>query len=193
MDRDLECLVDRLNELEGENRKWRRATLVILIGLAALLVMGQARTPRVVKADELVAHKLILLDDRGRPIAVLDVDKDGAALALGSATGKARVGLSVTKRGPVLVLWDAAGKASAALLVDQDGPSLVLGHAVGKSRAMLGFSENQPYLEIEDDEGFKTVVGTTDLVTPRTGEQHKRSAASAVMCDKEGKLVWSAP
>ncbi len=169
MDRDLEGLVDRLNELERQNRRLRRAGLVILIGLAALLVMGQARTPRIVKADEVVAHKLTLRDDHGRPVAVLDV----------------------TKEGPGLVLGDAASDARAALLITEDGPALILRH--GKSRANLWLLQDGPSLKIVDAEGFETVVGSTDLVTDRTGEQRKRSAASAVMFNNEGKVIWSAP
>ncbi len=215
MDRDFEGLVDRLNELERQNRRWRRAGLVILIGLASLLVMGQARTPRVVEADEVVAHKLTILDDHGSPVAVLDVTKagaglvlrdaagnpngilvatkDGARLILSNAAGKASGALGVTKEGADLILHDAAGKASAALFITKEGPSLELNDAAGKSEAYLDLSQHGPFLAIRDAEGFKTIVGTADLVGVRTGEQRKRSAASAVMFNKEGSVIWSAP
>jgi len=50
-----------------------------------------------------------------------------------------------------------------------------------------------PQLSLYDREGFQTTIGTTDLVTPRTGETHKTSAASAVMFDKDGNVLWQAP
>src|SRR2546427_11166070 len=86
MDRDFERLVDRLNELERENRRWRRAGLVVLIGLAALLVMGQARTPRVVEADEVTAHKFTVRDEQGNSRAVLGTSGGKITLSLADST-----------------------------------------------------------------------------------------------------------
>ena len=39
----------------------------------------------------------------------------------------------------------------------------------------------------------KTVIGSIDLETPRTGETHKTSAASVVLFDKDKQVVWQAP
>ncbi len=41
-------------------------------------------------------------------------------------------------------------------------------------------------------EGFQTVLGGTDLETPRTGETHKTSAASVVLFDKDKIVLWQA-
>jgi hypothetical protein len=38
-----------------------------------------------------------------------------------------------------------------------------------------------------------TKGGGTDMQTPTTGETHKTSAASLVMSDKDGKVIWRAP
>jgi hypothetical protein len=37
---------------------------------------------------------------------------------------------------------------------------------------------------------FQATVGSTDLVTPETGESRKTSAASVVMFGKDGKVIW---
>ncbi len=57
----------------------------------------------------------------------------------------------------------------------------------------LTVNANEPNLTLSDPEGFQTTVGSTNLVTPRTGETHKTSAASLVLFGKDGKVLWSAP
>jgi hypothetical protein len=36
-------------------------------------------------------------------------------------------------------------------------------------------------------------LDSIDLVTTRTDEHHRISAASIVLLDKDGKVIWSAP
>jgi hypothetical protein len=48
-------------------------------------------------------------------------------------------------------------------------------------------------IKVSDGQGFEATLGTTDLVTPRTGESHKTSAASLVMFDKDENVIWKAP
>lgn len=48
-------------------------------------------------------------------------------------------------------------------------------------------------LTLKDSNGFSSVIGMTRLLTPGTGESHKTSAASLVMFDKDGKIIWRAP
>jgi hypothetical protein len=49
------------------------------------------------------------------------------------------------------------------------------------------------HLKVYDREGFATTLGTEVLLTPRTGETHKTSAASLVMFDKDKNVIWKAP
>jgi hypothetical protein len=48
-------------------------------------------------------------------------------------------------------------------------------------------------MQVDDAEGFAATLGATDLVTPRTGEKHKTSAASLVLFDKDKNVIWKAP
>ena len=48
-------------------------------------------------------------------------------------------------------------------------------------------------LELQDREGFMTTIGTANLVTFRSGETHKTSAASVILFDKDKNLLWKAP
>ena len=44
-----------------------------------------------------------------------------------------------------------------------------------------------------DDQGFSATMGGVGLVTPRTGETRKTSAASIVLLDKNKNVLWKAP
>jgi hypothetical protein len=57
----------------------------------------------------------------------------------------------------------------------------------------LSLIGNQPSVTLNDSRGFMTQVGSTDLVTTRTGVAHKTSAASVVLFGNDGKMLWSAP
>jgi hypothetical protein len=63
----------------------------------------------------------------------------------------------------------------------------------GEARADYTVNEEGSSLSIADPNGFRSVIGSVDLETPRTGERHKTSAASVVLFGKDGKLLWSAP
>lgn len=68
--------------------------------------MSEKRKPAVIRAD-----KFILEDERGRPRAVLTIDKGGPVLAMLDVKGHVRALLKVRKDGPGLVsLYDKTGK-----------------------------------------------------------------------------------
>jgi hypothetical protein len=50
-----------------------------------------------------------------------------------------------------------------------------------------------PALELTDARGFKSALGVTRLTTTRTGADEKTSAASLVMSDEQGKVIWKQP
>jgi hypothetical protein len=127
----------RLDRLEREGRRWRRAALGSWLAIAALLLLGQAPSPvnpsRVVEGD-----RFVLRDARGRTGATLGWEADGTPrLALHDPAGKPRAVLSVTGAGtPGLTLLDADGATvRAALVVGPDGaPGLALFDPAGKPR-----------------------------------------------------------
>jgi len=125
------------------------------------------------------------------------VDKDLYGLAIygepkGAIKGT-RVGLGVWKGIPGLTLYDENGNERATVQTEQSGPSLRLSDVNGKGRVELSMASSDAYLSLSDKEGFMTAIGNTDLVTPRTGETHKTSAASVVLFGKDQKVLWSAP
>jgi hypothetical protein len=62
-----------------------------------------------------------------------------------------------------------------------------------RSGVLLTFDEGRSVLSLRDSEGFESDLGGSSLVTTKTGETHERSAASLVLFDKDGKVLWSAP
>ncbi len=79
---------ERLNRLERENRRLKRAGGVVLGVIAALLLMGHVVGEKVVEAE-----RFVLLDSSGQPRAVLAVAKGGSGLYLYDNKGKLRAGL----------------------------------------------------------------------------------------------------
>jgi hypothetical protein len=237
MNQHTETLSERLDILERQNRRWRIAALLAMIGLLAVFAMAQTSTPHVVNADRVRAREFQLIDSAGKQRAALSIVKgepglallddggklkailavagrepwlglfDGAgkvrakldvtggipALALVGDAGAAKMILGVEGEHPALLLADTAGKVRAKLHVTEGGPELLLYDADGNMRAFLSATSAGPTLDINDGEGFRTVIGSMDLVTTATGEQHHRSAASVLIFDKKGKVIWSAP
>jgi len=125
--------------------------------------------------------------------ASLSVTKYGPTVLLGDAAGKPRVALRISEDGPELSLLDRGGKTRASLSLLKEEPVLVLADEAGKARVEIAVAADGPGVSLEDTEGFEATLGATALVTPKTGTQTKRSAASLVMFDKEKKVLWEAP
>jgi hypothetical protein len=134
-----------------------------------------------------------------RAAAKLTMDQFGPDLAFFDANAKKRLNLQVVNADSSpgipsesgIALYDTAGKLRAGLDVraDAQGSGLFFVDSAGKAGASL----DEKSLKLSDNEGFQTTIGTMDLVTPRTGETHKTSAASVVMFGKDKTLLWKAP
>ena len=161
-------VIERLEELEKQNRRMKHVGTIAVIVAGVALLMGQAAQKKTVEANE-----FILRDTNGKIRAKLDIFAGGPHLDLFDAAGTVRVSLNNSKDGTGLGLFDAAGKIRAGLTVDADA--------------------DRPELTLSDQEGFEASIGTTELLTPRTGESHKTSAASVVLFGKDKKVIWQAP
>ena len=133
---DLESLSGRLQTLEGRFRRIKVLAVIACIGVAALMLMGQASLPgprlrpSIRQVDELPeqglsrqsvenevrARHIILVDDRGKERASLVSDNAGYVfLVMSDRAGKARVNLSVGNDGPALTFLDPSGQARTIL------------------------------------------------------------------------------
>jgi hypothetical protein len=92
-------------------------------------------------------------------------------------------GASVTLSAP-----DAEKSKSAST-----GASAAYPVARGADSATLGVDRDGTYVNLRDRGGFQASLGSADLEVQHTGETRRTSAASLVLFDKDGKVIWRAP
>ncbi len=99
---EIETLARRLDRVERENRRLKRAGIVAVAVIAAVVLMGQATGSKVAKVVE--AERFVVRDASGNTRAVL-----GSTVLETTQTG------AVEKRPPSsLVLFDKEGRSSGA-------------------------------------------------------------------------------
>jgi len=198
-EQDLRSIVERLQKVEKQNRTLKRFGLAFLLLIGATVTMGQARPARTLEAE-----RFVLKDPQGHMRAALTVLGNAPLFNLYDNAGAVRAELGVGANGvPMLALFDAAGNQTVSVANGEDGPSLGLTEGSGQPLSAkelikqpgiaLRVGRDQIGLMVEDRDGFSAVLGSADLVTPRTGETHRTSAASVVLFDKDKNVIWSAP
>ncbi len=166
----------RLRRVERENRVLRRAGAVLVIGVAAVMLMGQTILHRraveseaflvrdaqgqvraMLKALENGTVGLSFYDQAGVPRAWLRVLTDGTpGLVLSDESGQVRTMLNVQGDGLVgLLFYDQDGRPRAWLNVLADGTGgLALFDEAKESRAWLrGLADGSPGLTFWDEHG----------------------------------------
>ena len=71
----MEAVVERLDRVERENRRLKKAGVAILAGIAGVVLMGQAMPTKVAKVVE--AEKFVLKDTAGKVRGGLYVQGQG--------------------------------------------------------------------------------------------------------------------
>ena len=187
---------ERLGRLERQNR-----TLKLVVGaVLILLLVGQYRfevrerkNPTIMSCNRIIANELVLNDTEGRERARLSALSGYGVLTLYDLFGADHDG-SMKLSSTGLSLY--AGSWPVVELGGLTSPEPIV-RLWGKEKDSLkGISLSavtEPTLQITDEAGFMSVIGSADLQTPRTGEAHKTSAASLVLFGKDGKVLWSAP
>jgi hypothetical protein len=142
--------LNRIENLERDNRRLQRSSSLSFIGMAVLLglvvalvwVTGRHGLPGSV-AREVAARQFVLRDQNGLLRGVWGMGDDGAVrLVLQDPAGRPRVKVSLLQDGTAgLSFSDSAGRARAvfALLPDQTG-SVAFADESGKPRSVLGIS-----------------------------------------------------
>ena len=126
-----EALSRRLGRLERENRRLKVAGLMVLTLLGSLVVMGQARPPATVHAQEFV-----IVDKAGKQLGRIGVGDDGLPiLTMRGKDDTIRVLVSVYDDGTALMSLGALPLGSISRLAigtDENGdPALVMRDAGG--------------------------------------------------------------
>lgn len=206
----LQQIQERLSALEKQNRRLKQLGVAILLGFPVLLLlMGQAPTKKTVEANE-----FILKDTSGNVRARLSrYVPTGSApgvppdtqLAFFDEKGKKRLLLfgGYSSLGISGLVLNDGQEHSRANFVESDGlgmgPLLYLADEHGtpltrlQEGEVLAHTIDATQVSVLDVEGFEASLGVTDLVTPKTGETHRTSAASLVLFDKDKHVIWKAP
>jgi hypothetical protein len=131
-------ILRRLQILEKQNQRGKKAAALFVLLLGALMLSGQASRPRVPKVIE--AERFTVKDTNGTPRASWGIGSTGA-LVLGffDKSGKTRITLSVEPDGsPILYLYGKDQTRRFLLYLNEgDLPELALFNTEGKRRVGL--------------------------------------------------------
>jgi len=204
---EIEALKQQLERLERSHHRLKSLCLVVLVAGASLLLMGQARPPRVIEGE-----KLILRDSHGNVRAVLESTANGSRLllfdskertpkvelranegneqaltfltpALSDGVPQERMVLFNRKDHGGLHLFDSSSRLFA--LSAKDGkPDLRMADGKG-SNAILSFSSGTPLLILSAPTRSSVVVGFDP--------EKLNQVPQVVLLDAAGKVHWSSP
>jgi hypothetical protein len=107
-------LLERVEALERENRRWKRAALVAVAVLALGAALGMSSPP----TKTLDLELLRIVDARGKARAILGMGDEGPALSLLDDKGRLRANFGIEKDGPSLDLLDTSETPRAQLSVN---------------------------------------------------------------------------
>jgi hypothetical protein len=215
---DLNGVVARLERVERENRRLKRAIVLALVIVGAIFVMGQAQGTKTIDATQFNVR-----DPRGRVRGTFGTFEGLTQLTLygpeGPQSGNpaaSMISIGNGKQGPYVIFTDGKGKTRLDLVLDRDDePGLRLYNREAEEIAALSASGNSadlglgrvggpeqfevsvgpdfaPHLVLSDKAGFQTLIGAAEVQTPR-GETLHSSAATIVLFGKDRHVLWSAP
>jgi hypothetical protein len=194
---------------------------VILVAVS-LMLMGQAAGNRTVEGKEFVLRdsnsnvrarlfmdgsepKLSLLNTNRQDVADLYSEGDGAALKFENSVGDIRIetaglpSISIGQENQAMKLFsdglrvgdDRSSQPSLAVVDQPDGSHLWMKHSDSVGR--IDVTSDNVSLTVADKESFFATLGSAVVQTRRTGEKSQTFAASLMLFDKDGKVIWQAP
>jgi hypothetical protein len=139
----------RLESLERQNLTMRRIIAAMLLVVAALLLMGQAKPAK--KPEVLKAQAFEVVDKNGKTVATLDGRgaPDRVELRIGDAVKGDRIVLASADGDAVLYLGNTQGRV-AQLVASNKGPAVQLLDPSRDASATLGISANGPLFGLQD-------------------------------------------
>ncbi len=134
----------RLADLETAHLHLKRFVVSLLAAGVALASLGAAKTP----PGTTVAKALHLIDDQGK-VRILINPRAGVSLL--DEEGRPRAVLSLDNTGPGLALYGTSSKTGTILNVNEDGPALAMRDNDGRTRALLAAIGPGPALILSDE------------------------------------------
>ncbi len=180
-------LLERLEKLERSNRRLKLGGLVLLVSLAAIGVMGQARP----QLQTVEAQEFVVKDAGGAVRARLGTSPAAASLSLFHDGGRVSLVASGGRgQGAHLAISDAAGKIKGLLLLNPETVGLYLSpvDATGPPKAPRVVFE-----VLNQGPGGFALYDRNGQTRARFGADSDDGASQATILDASGRLVWKAP
>jgi hypothetical protein len=180
-------LMQRLDKLERSNRRLKLSGLVVLVGLAAFGLMGQARPP----LQTVEAQEFVVKDASGAVRARLGTSPTAASLTLSHEGGRASLVVSGGRgQGAHLAVSDSAGKVKGLLLLNPETVGLYLSpiDATGPPR-----SPRVVFEVLNQGTGGFAFYDKNGVTRALVGAVSDDGSSLMVVQDAAGKPTWKAP
>jgi hypothetical protein len=150
------AVLGRLDRLEKQNRLWKGAALLTLLGFGAALLMGADKPPaKVNRFEDVQAKRFQLLDEKGKVRAQLVMSSlKQPALILYDEKGRERATVRLDKGGEAHFFCTDEGSVGRAVIRwTKDGPRFLCCDATGKVLSELGAGPKGGYVNCRDPDG----------------------------------------
>lgn len=188
---ELQTIMQRLGQLEKQNRRLKRTGVAIVAAITVLWgagSIGQASSATGVIETQRVVFK----DAAGNVRGWIGVFGNGSELMLGNDHAQPMMRLLVSSDASDLHFYGSRN-SGMNLGVDSGDPAVSMVGAAANGGAKIEFAEGGPSLTLKDEAGFSTVVGAARLEPLAGSGSNQRSAASIVLLNKDKKVIWQAP
>lgn len=207
-------ILARIEKLEQQNRRLKQGALICVAALVLIAVTGglmaqtqhkttkpkpkpaAAATPaEPVVPEKLEAESFVLKDTAGRERAELAMGGTGPSFRLLDQSGSALVTISLndgTPSGPLVLLSDPSHHGGLTMSVQQGAGSQLSLTGNQNAQVHVGVTKDGTTLELFDEDGFSTSVGSGTKVS-RSGKTQQTNAASITLFNKDRKVLWSEP
>jgi uncharacterized protein (DUF1684 family) len=142
-------ILERLDRLEAENRRWRAAGSALLVALLGVVFLGQAAPA----SGAIEATSIVVRGPEGKGVLRLGAQADGTfGVALEDSAGKARAAIRFASKGePELVVADSTGapRVHVGEPLDEVFGMQLLGKT-GQIRSWWRTHEDDPFLDFFD-------------------------------------------
>jgi hypothetical protein len=191
-DPELSVIFARLDALERQNRRFKRiGTTIVLLAVSATLLMGQARTTKVLEANEFV-----LRDPSGKIRGRLGIGITGRRLPSTGPSDLASLELYDPAGTPVAMLMAATNEGSFGIGPASPGMTAGIAMDAGSKSAMLSIdavaaSTHRRMLLSADPSETSIVLGS--IGEKQTISLTKGNSSYLVFTDMNGNPIWTAP
>ena len=162
----------------------KRAELMLEPGAA-----GEEPSPVLRFLDGKGAESLSLSPTRLELAGKSDLGPD---IIVDDAKGTPRVDLGVEHNLPFVLLNDDKGIIRVDMGLERGDPALVINDEKATPLVGFGLSQGKPSISVNGPDGYRATIGSQPLIGV-TGAQYWSSAASMILYNNQGKVIWSAP